>query len=103
MLNTMCNLTRMDFAAPRTVRFTVEQIFLTDGRGQRAMHQPHYHRVEAETVDAALAEFLRSQSATLVGTVQKYPGDQAIATARTSDAVFSVTLLPGSDTFRRRS
>ncbi len=93
----------MELAESRAVRYTVEQIFLTDGRGQRAASHPHYHRVEAETVDAALAEFLRSHSATLVGTVQKYPGDQAIATARTSDAVFSVTLLPGSDTFRRQS
>lgn len=99
----MCTLTRMDLAESRAMRFTVEQIFLTDGRGQRVAHHPHYHRVEAESVDAALAEFLRAQSATLVGTVQKYPGDQAIATARTSEAVFSLTLLPGSDTFRRRS
>lgn len=91
----------MVLAGSGAVRFTVEQIFLTNGQG--AARHPHYHRVEAENVDAALAEFLRSHSATLVGTVHKYPGDQAIATARTSEEVFSVTLLPGSDTFRRHS
>jgi hypothetical protein len=83
------------------MRFTVEQIFLTTPRtGEPAPH-PCYHIVEADTVDAALASFLSNTSATLVGEVQKFPGLQAVATARAEDSVFAVNLLPGSDIFHR--
>lgn len=91
----------MRFASRRDVRFTIEQIFLADPRGVYPERELHYHLVEADTVDSALAEFLRSNEATLVGTVQKYPGLHAVATARTSERVFTLNLLPGSDTFRR--
>ena len=84
------------------MRFTLEQIFLTDARGQHSAGEPRYHIVEADEVDSALAAFLHASSATLV-TVQKYPGLQAVATARAGEAVFIVNLLPGSDTFRRHT
>lgn len=81
------------------MRFTVEQIFLLRPGSLPPAETPQYHLVEAETVDAALAEFLASSSATLVGSVQKFPGFQAVATARTEEVVFTVNLLPGSDMF----
>lgn len=84
------------------MRFTVEQIFLTDPRASEPAATPQYHLVEADSVDAALAQFLQSSSATLVGAVQKFPGFQAVATARTDDVVFALNLLPGSDVFHRR-
>lgn len=83
------------------MRFTVEQLFLTDARGARTVDSPRYHLVEADTVDVALADFLASSSATLVGTVQRFPGLQASATARADDGVFTVNILPGSDMFHR--
>lgn len=81
------------------MRFTLEQIFLT-GADSRRTGAPQYHVVEADDVDSALASFLHSASATLV-TVQKYPGLQAVATARAGEAVFIVNVLPGSDTYHR--
>ena len=83
------------------MRFTVEQIFLTTPRTDQAPRHPVYHIVEADTVDAALQGFLSNASATLVGEVQKFPGFQAVATARADDTVFAVNLLPGSDIFHR--
>jgi hypothetical protein len=35
--------------------------------------------------------------------VQKFPGFQAVATARNEDVVFTVNVLPGSDMFRRKA
>jgi hypothetical protein len=89
----------MVVASTRNVRFTVEQIFLTDGRGRRAEVPPKYHLVEGASVDEVLAGFLNECSATLVGTVEKYRGAYATATARTDEAVFTLHVLPGSDTF----
>src|SRR5688572_21259944 len=94
---------RMNVACPGAMRFTIEQIFLASPQRPRAAEPPEYHLVEASDVDGALADFLAASSATLVGTVQKYPGFQAVATARTDDAVFTVHLLPGSDVFRKHS
>lgn len=85
---------------PGLVRFTVEQIFLTTPRSP-GPRDPEYHIVEADTVDAALARFLSTSSATLVGEVQKFPGFQAVATARAEETVFTLNLLPGSDIFHR--
>ena len=84
------------------MRFTVEQVFLASPRESTAA-APAYHVVEAETVDAALNDFLSSTSATLIGDVQKFPGFQAVATARASEQVFTIHLQPGSDMFRRRA
>lgn len=83
------------------MRFTVEQIFLTKPGEEGPAETPRYHLIEAEDVDTALADFLSSSSATLVGSVQKFPGFQAVATARAEDIVFTINLLPGSDVFRR--
>jgi hypothetical protein len=92
---------RTAFACRSAVRFTVEQVFLTTPRADQPPRHPEYHLVEADTVDAALARFLASSSATLVGEVQRFPGYQAVATARAEDVVFTVNLLPGSDIFHR--
>jgi hypothetical protein len=85
------------------MRFTVEQVFLDTPRAPRRAETPQYHLVEADTVEAALADFLASSSATLVGSIQKFPGFQAVATARTDDVVFTVNVLPGSDMFHRNT
>lgn len=83
------------------VRFTIEQIFLTDPEGRPAPHRVEFHLVEADSVDSALDEFLRSSDATLVGTIEKFAGFHAFAKARTGTAVFTLQLLPGSDSYRR--
>jgi len=53
--------------------------------------------VEAETVDAAMTNFLCHAEAELVGDVDKYPGFQAVATARSKDSTFTLHVLPASD------
>lgn len=83
------------------MRFTVEQIFLTDGDGRPAPHRIEFHVVDAESVDTALEQFLRNANATLVGSIEKYPGFHAFAKARTGTALFTLQILPGSDGFRR--
>lgn len=85
------------------MRFTVEQIFLTNPQGAPATAKPRYHLVESATVDAAVADFLASTSATLLGSVQKFPGFHAVATARADEGVFTMNVLPGSDTFHRKA
>jgi hypothetical protein len=99
----MCSRPLHRFCTFELVRFTLEQIFLASPRGAPPVDTPQYHLVEADTVDAALAEFLASSSATLVGSVQKFPGFQAVATARNEDVVFTVNVLPGSDLFRQKA
>jgi hypothetical protein len=84
------------------MRFTVEQVFLTSPRSVAPVRAPEYHLVEADTVDAALGDFLAASSATLVGAVRKFPGSHVIATARAADVVFTINVLPGSDTFHRQ-
>jgi hypothetical protein len=84
------------------MRFTIEQVFLTDDRGKAAA-QPSgvkYHVVEASGAEAALNDFLLAQSATLVGSMQTFPGLQAIATARAKETVFTLHVTPGSDSRR---
>jgi hypothetical protein len=84
------------------LRFTIEQIYLTDDDGRPAPHRVEFHLVEAENVDSALAEFLRSSEATLLGTIEKFPGFHAFAKARAGTSVFTLQLLPGSDSYRHR-
>jgi DNA/RNA endonuclease YhcR with UshA esterase domain len=73
------------------MRFTVEQIFLTDDSGSVTHVRPkETHVVEADGVDAALNEFLSGHRADLVGRVQKFPGLEAIATARRARRVFTL-------------
>lgn len=84
------------------MRFTIEQIFLTGDDGRPAPHRVEFHLVEADTVDSALDEFLRRSDATLVGAIEKFPGFHAFAKARTGTSVFTLQMLPGSDSFRHR-
>jgi hypothetical protein len=84
------------------VRFTIEQIFLTDDDGRPAPHRVEFHLVEAENVDSALDDFLRQSDATLVGTIEKFPGFHAFAKARAGTSVFTLQLLPGSDSYKHR-
>jgi len=85
----------------RGVRFTIEQIYLTDDEGRPAPHRVEFHLVEAESVDSALGDFLRRSDATLVGSIERFPGFHAFAKAKTGTSVFTLQLLPGSDSYRR--
>ena len=82
------------------MQFTVEKIFLTDDEGRPAPHRVEFFLIEADTVDAALQDFLRTSEATLVGKIEKFPGFHAFAKARAGTTMFTVQLLPGSDGFR---
>ena len=86
------------------MRFSIEQVFLTDDSGKPldAPSAAAYHYIEAETVDAALSWFLNNQQANVVGTVRRFPGAQAIATAQQDAAVFTFHVEPGTDAFRRK-
>ena len=83
------------------MRFTIEQIYLTDDDGRPAPHRVQFHVVDADNVDSALADFLRNSEATLVGSIEKFPGFHAFAKARVGTSVFTVQLLPGSDGYHR--
>ena len=83
------------------MRFTIEQIYLTDDEGRPAPHRVEFHLVEAENVDSALDDFLRASDATLVGSIEKFPGFHAFAKAKTGTSVFTLQLLPGSDGYQR--
>ena len=85
------------------MRFSIEQIFLTDSRG-KPLGPPAaaYHVVNADTLDAALASFLRDQQASLIGTIQKLAGAHAVATAQQERTVFTVHIAAGSDSFVRQ-
>lgn len=81
------------------MRFSIEQAFLTDSSGKPLGCRPVVasHVVEAVTLDAALSSFLGEQQASLVGSIQRFPGAQAVATAQQHGTVFTVHVLPESD------
>jgi len=86
------------------MRFAIEQMFLSDSTG-RPLGQPPpaaYHVVEAETVEAALSQFLTEQQAKIVGDIQRFPGAQAVVTAQQGGTVFTLHMAPGTDSFRRK-
>ncbi len=85
------------------MRFSIEQSFLTDSSGKPLGDRPAaaYHIVEADTLDAALSSFLREQQANLVGTIQRFPGAHAVATAQQQGSVFTLHVTSGSDSFQR--
>ena len=82
--------------------FSVEQIFLTDHTGKLLPERAAaHHLVEAETLDDALAAFLRRHDASVLGTVQRFPSGQAVATAQQDQTVFTVHVVAGEDVFER--
>lgn len=83
------------------MQFSVEQIFLTDSSGKPLGSIPAaaYHVVEAESLDGALASFLRHQQASLVGTIQRLAGAHAVATAQQARSVFTIHVIAGRDQF----
>jgi hypothetical protein len=85
------------------MRFSIEQIFLTDRCGKPLGDRPAaaYHVVEADTLDIALSAFLGEQQASLVGNIQRLPGAQAVATAQQQGTVFTLHVAQGTDSFRR--
>jgi hypothetical protein len=83
------------------MRFSVEQIFLTDADGKPITDRATaFHVVEADALDAALSAFLLTQEAEVIGPIQRFHGAQAVATAHQGSKVFTVHLMPGSDAFR---
>jgi hypothetical protein len=85
------------------MRFSIEQAFLTDSSGKPLGGRPAVacHVVEADTLDAALSSFLGEQQATLVGSMLRFPGSQAVATAQQQATVFTIHVLPESDLLMR--
>jgi uncharacterized protein YbjT (DUF2867 family) len=85
------------------MRFSIQQMFLTDSSGKPLGIRPPmaFHVVEAENLDAALSAFLSGQLASLVGTVLRLPGSQAVATAQQAQTIFTIDVTPTSDTFSR--
>jgi hypothetical protein len=83
------------------MRFSVEQIFLTDADGKPIMDRATmFHVVEADALDAALSAFLLTQEAEVIGPIQRFHGAHAMATAHQGSKVFTIHLMPGSDAFR---
>jgi hypothetical protein len=72
-------------------------MFLKPERTLERAAPMQYHVIDADTVDDAIADFLRHHDATLVGDPQKFPGLQAIATARANGVVFTIHFVPSSD------
>ncbi len=85
------------------MRFSVEQIFLTDCAGKALSERgpTEYHVVEADTLDAALTAFLLKHRAGVIGTIQRFHGAQAVATVHQEQTVFTVHFMLGSDGFRQ--
>jgi len=88
-------------AGVNPMRFSIEQIFLTDTDGKPiADRATAYHVVEADALDAALSSFLLKSEAEVIGPIQRFHGAHAMATAHHGPTVFTVHLMPGSDAFR---
>lgn len=87
-----------------TLRFRLEQIYLTDSKGQPIVTErpvPFFHTLDASTVDEAVENFVRSDSAVLIGPIQKFPGFQGIATVKRQNEVYTLQLGPVSDRLPR--
>jgi hypothetical protein len=85
------------------MRFSIEQVFLTDSAGKPLGERPAAarHIVEADTLDIALSAFIGDQQATLVGSIQRFPGAQAVATAQQQGTVFTLHVVPATDPLPR--
>jgi|GEM_PF-676504 len=83
------------------MHFSIEQTFLTDSSGKPLGGIPAaaYHIVEADTLEVALASFLRNQQASLVGTIQRLAGAHVVATAQQQRTVFTIHVIAGRDQF----
>src|SRR6185436_2193406 len=83
--------------AEGVLRFSIEQVFLTDSGGKPLDGPPAaaYHVVEADDLDSALSSFLADQQSTILGTVRRFPGSQAVATAQQKGTVFTCHVAPG--------
>ena len=86
------------------MRFSIEQIFLTDGSGKPLGEKGRreYHVVDADTADVALSLLLDEQQANVIGDVLRFAGAQAVATAQQAGTVFTLHAAPGSGIFRRK-
>lgn len=87
------------------MRFTIEQLWITDAGGRPVGGVPNtaYHVVEAESAGQALDQFLAAQGASVIGSVQVLPGFHAVATARREQVVFTIHIMPGSDGLLRKT
>lgn len=81
------------------MRFRLEQIYLTDTEGRviPAGSSVAFHVVDAVSVEQALQRFVENDGAEVMGDVLKLPGLQAIATARRSNSVYTLQVVPASD------
>ena len=90
-----------DVSAPyrSEMRFVIEKRSLTDARGKPLAQAAEAEITvrEAESVDDAIRLSIRDDGAELVGSVLRFPGSQAIATARKSSSVYTLQVGPASD------
>ncbi len=86
------------------MKFRVEQIFLTDqeGRVVEAGKEIDFHIVDADDPRGAILQFLAQDEADLMGEVLKFPGMQAVATARRGNLVYTLQLIPATDRIQIR-
>ena len=83
------------------MRFVVEQRHLTDVNG-KPLSEPRavsYHNVDAQNVDDVILLHVKSQSGELLGDVLKFPGFQAVATLRNANGVFTLQVMPASQSY----
>jgi hypothetical protein len=78
------------------VRVRIERTFLTTDGGTRMIHvRPDFFTVEAESLRAALVEFIASEGGKLLGTVSEH-GQRAVATAW-KNRVYLLSAQPAPD------
>ena len=87
-----------------TMRFSIEQRHLTDGVGKPIANEPaavSFHTCEAETADEAVRLFVTGDDgAEVIGNILKFPGFQAVATVRKPSGVYTLQVMPSSQSMR---
>jgi hypothetical protein len=81
------------------MRFRIEQIQLTDPQGKAlpSARDVTFHILEAGSAEEAIAQFLDTDRAALVGGVLTFPGFVAVATGRRENVVYTLQVLPVTD------
>ncbi len=81
------------------MRFSIEQIFLTDSEGKPLSERSPsaYHFVEASELDEAISTIVETQHAAIMGEIQRFSGARAHVIARRDRTVFALDAAPERD------
>jgi hypothetical protein len=84
------------------MRFRIEQVYLTDDNGRvlPSDSRHDYFVDDAVNVEQVLDNFISRDGAEIVGSVLRLPGLQAIATVRRQQAVYTLQIVPATDSRR---